>query len=122
MYLQIQTGFSNVPSSSSPEKVGTAITHYGDTLLAENATCDTETAVPNNNSFFSNKPDEDKDLQEKEAYVQRCEDNLKPQIQQAMSEYQAMIDAMMERRVVVTNIAADAELYDLALVFEKFDV
>jgi hypothetical protein len=88
----------------------------------EKASCDWEKGAPNSTYFFNERLDGREGLSEKEAYVQRCENELNQQIQLAITEGQVMENTTkIDRRLVVTNIPADADGNDLALIFSKFD-
>jgi hypothetical protein len=76
--------------------------------------------------LFSDGFDGHKAQQEKKAYIDKCEAKLDELVENTLKQtsmkHEKRNDLKLSRRIAVTNIAADAGVYDLAVVFHEYEM
>ena len=112
--------------SESPEALGSELIPYAIALKLEMGGCDWSKTMGWLKYLFSDGIDGHKAQQDKKAYIENCEakiNELAEGTRKLMSvKHPNMKHLANPRRVVVTNIAADAGIYELALFFDVYEV
>lgn len=95
-------------------------------MKLEIARCDWAKVLGWTKYLFSNGADGHKARQAEKEYAQKCEEEISELVEDTlrrMSLDHVNISHLKNgRRIVVTNIAADAGVYDLAVVFDEFEM